>query len=153
VVIRPGTPGDLPFLQEIFRASSLSNVGDRENLLAHPEHLVLGPESLREGRTLVATDEGTTVGFATWIEIDGSYELEDLFVRPAWMRRGIALDLVRHIAAVVRARDADALQVTANPHAMAFYRAAGFKETGKRSTAFGDAPRMTLGLNDREPSA
>jgi hypothetical protein len=51
--------------------------GDHANLLAHPEYLVLGPEGPAEGRTYVAEAEGSLVGFATWIEAGGVFELED----------------------------------------------------------------------------
>jgi acetyltransferase (GNAT) family protein len=85
-IIRLGVPADLPAASEVYRRASLSNAGDRANLLAHPEYLVLGPGGLAEGRTYVAEEEGLLVGFATWIEADGVVELEDLFVDPGWRR-------------------------------------------------------------------
>src|ERR1022692_846651 len=89
-VIRLGAPADLSAATELFRSASLSNAGDRDNLLAHPEYLVLGPGGLAEGRTYVAEEDGSLAGFATWIETAGTIELEDLFVDPGYMRRGIA---------------------------------------------------------------
>ena len=71
-------------------------------------------------------------------------ELEDLFVDPGWRRRGIAAALVNRIAQVLRARGVQRLEVTANPHAMGFYRAAGFVDCGAADTVFGTAPRMVL---------
>ena len=143
-MIRPGVPADLPAAARVYRSASLSNEGDRDNLLAHPDYLVLGPEGLAEGRTYVAEEEGSVVGFATWAETGGAHELEDLFVDPRWRRRGIASALVDHIAQVLRARDVTRLEVTANPHALGFYRAAGFVDCGATRTAFGAAPRMAL---------
>jgi GNAT superfamily N-acetyltransferase len=66
----------------------LVQCGDRDSLLAHPEHLVLEPDGLAEGRTYVAEEQGSLVGFATWAEAGGIAELEDLFVDPGWRRRG-----------------------------------------------------------------
>src|SRR5262249_15572815 len=146
-MIRLGVPADLPAASDIYRSASLSNAGDRDNLLAHPESLVLGPEGLAEGRTYVAEEDGSLAGFATWIEAGGIFELEDLFVDPDRMRRGIATALVNHIAQVLRARGAEHLEVTANPHAMGFYRAAGFIDCGVAATAFGTAPRMALAIH------
>ena len=122
------------------------NAGDRDNLLAHPEHLILGPEGLAEGRTHVAEEDGLLVGFATWINAGGTIELEDLFVHPGWMRRGIATALVNRIADVLRARGAERLEVTANPHVLGFYRAVGFIDCGIADTDFGTAPRMMLAI-------
>ena len=146
-MIRTGTPNDLPAAASVYRRASLSNAGDRDNLLAHPEFLILGPEGLAEGRTHVAEQDGSVVGFATWAETAGTVELEDLFVDPDYRRRGIAAALVRRIADVLRTRGAERLEVTANPHAMEFYRAAGFTDFGVAETALGTAPRMVLTLS------
>ena len=77
---------------------------------------------------------------------DGTVELEDLFVHPAWMRRGIAAALVNRIAEVLRVRGAERLEVTANPHAVGFYSAVGFIECGIAATDFGTSPRMVLAI-------
>ena len=145
-MIRLGVPTDLPAAMGVYRRASLSNAGDRDNLLAHPEFLILGPEGLAEGRTYVAEEDGSVVGFATWAETDGSIELEDLFVDPGWRRRGIAAALVSRIVDVLRARGAECLEVTANPHAREFYSAAGFTDCGVAETEFGAAPRMRLAI-------
>jgi hypothetical protein len=39
--IRLGTPADQPACSGVYRRASLSNAGDRDNLLAHPEYLIL----------------------------------------------------------------------------------------------------------------
>jgi GNAT superfamily N-acetyltransferase len=162
-MIRLGTPDDLAAVARVHRSASLSNEGDRENLLAHPEYLVMGPEALIEGRTYVAERDGAVVGFATWADPDPNAraesesagagagattartrELEDLFVDPAWMRRGIATDLIGHIAEVLRGQGAQCLAVTANPDALGFYRSAGFVGCGVAETPLRPAPRMLL---------
>src|SRR5262249_43948193 len=145
-MIRLGAPADLPAASHVYPSASLSHVGDRGKLLAHPEYLGPGPEGLVEGRTYVAEEDGSLVGFATWSEAGGIFELEDLFVDPGWMRRGIATALVHRIAQVLRARGADRLEVTANPHALGFYRTAGFIDCGVTDTVFGTAPRMALAI-------
>ena len=145
-MIRRGTPADLPAAADVYRRASLSNAGDRDNLLAHPEHLILGPEGLAGGRTYVAEEDGLVVGFATWAEAGGIIELEDLFVDPGWRRRGIATALVSRIGEVLRARGVECLEVTANPHARGFYSAAGFIGCGVAETDFGAAPRMRLAI-------
>ena len=149
-VIRLGTPTDLPACSGVYRRASLSNAGDRDNLLAHPEYLILGPEGLAEGRMYVAEEDGSVVGFATWTrpaQPGGTIELEDLFVDPDWRRRGIATALVGHIVDVLRARGVRRLEVTANPHADGFYSSAGFTDCGVAETAFGPSPRKRLTID------
>jgi ribosomal protein S18 acetylase RimI-like enzyme len=146
-MIRLGVPADLSAASDVFRRASLFNAGDRDDLLAHPEYLTLGREGLAAGRTYVADEDGLVVGFATWIQVGGTVELEDLFVDPGWMRRGIATALVNRIAEVLGARGIERLEVTANPHALGFYRAAGFVDCGVAETVFGTAPRMMLAID------
>lgn len=145
-VIRLGTLADLPAAASVYRRASLSNPGDRDNLLAHPEYLILQPEGLAEGRTYVAEQDGSVVGFATWARAGDVVELADLFVDPDWRRRGIAAALVSQIVDVLRARGVRYLEVTANPHAQGFYAAAGFTDCGTAETAFGSGSRKRLSL-------
>jgi GNAT superfamily N-acetyltransferase len=169
-MIRLGVSADVVAVNSVYRSASLSNPRDRDQLLAHPEYLILGPEGLAEGRTYVAEENGAVVGFATWApgteaaaETEGAAEthgaaetdraaneraaeLADLFVDPAWMRRGIATALVNHVAELLRAHGVRHLELTANPAALAFYRAAGFTDCGVAETAAGSAARMQLTL-------
>jgi GNAT superfamily N-acetyltransferase len=145
-MIRLGTSADLSAAADVYRRVSLSNPDDRDNLLAHPEYLILGPEGLAAGRTYVAEEDGSVVGFATWAQADGVTELEDLFVDPGWRRLGIATALVSRIVDVLRARGVRTLEVTANPHAQGFYSAAGFTDCGTAETDFGTAPRKRLAI-------
>ena len=133
--------------RRVYRRASLSNPGDRDNLLAHPELLILGPEGLAEGRTYVADEDGSVVGFATWAQADAAIELEDLFVDPGWRRHGIATALVSRVVDVLRAQGVRALEVTANSHAQGFYGAAGFIDCGVAETNFGAAPRKRLAIH------
>jgi GNAT superfamily N-acetyltransferase len=145
-MIRLGVPADLSAAAGVYRRASLSNARDRDQLLAHPEYLILGPEGLAEGRTYVAEEDGSVIGFATWAGADGIIELEDLFVDPAWRRRGVATALVSRIVDVLRAQGVECLEVTANPHAQGFYSAAGFIDCGVAETDSGIVPRMKLAI-------
>lgn len=134
-------------MADVFRRASLSNDGDRAALLAHPDALVLSEGALLAGGTRVATEYGGgVVGFATSRNVDGVFELDDLFVDPDWMRNGVATLLVRDIARIGRDQAVAGIAVTANPHALAFYRHVGFRPAGQTRTEFGPAPRMYLDL-------
>jgi ribosomal protein S18 acetylase RimI-like enzyme len=146
-VIRLGTPADLAGATNVYRRAALSNADDQLSLLANPDLLILRPDGLAEQRTYVAEDDGAIVGFASWAEANGTAELEDLFVDPGYMRRGIATALVSRIADALRARGVEHLEVTANPHALGFYRAVGFIDCGTAETQFGPASRMELPIS------
>lgn len=125
--LRDARLSDMAELRGVFVRASLSNEGDRPLLREHPEWLELSDVAVREGRTRVALDDGRVViGFATYVISEGIAELEDLFVDPSHRRRGIGEALVRDISDQVRHMDFEMLEVTANPHAMAFYESMGF---------------------------
>lgn len=150
--VRSARADDLPALAGVYRRASLSNDGDQAALLAHPDALVLSGEAVLAGGTRVATEPGGgVVGFATTRDVDGVFELDDLFVDPDWMRNGVATLLVRDIARIGRDQAIAGIAVTANPHALAFYRHAGFRPAGQTRTRFGQAPRMYLDLAADHP--
>jgi GNAT superfamily N-acetyltransferase len=149
LVVRAAEAGDLDVLQGVFRRAALSNAGDREVLLAHPEALVWSGEAIAGGRVRVAVEDGAVVGFATTVPADGGLELDDLFVEPDRMRRGAGRRLVGDVLDMARADGVAHVWVTANPHAMAFYTAVGFVPDGTAPTLFGPAPRLRLDLPGR----
>jgi ribosomal protein S18 acetylase RimI-like enzyme len=146
VLIRDAVPGDMTVLRGVFRRSSLSNDGDRPNLLAHPEVLELPDRAVREGRTRAAVAGGAIVGFASWLGAGDAIEIEDLFVEPECMRQGIGRTLVLDLIAIARSRGIGRVEVTANQHALAFYEQAGFVVYREDATRFGPAPRMQLDI-------
>jgi GNAT superfamily N-acetyltransferase len=149
LVVRAAVAGDVAALQGVFRRASLHNAGDRDVLLAHPEVLVWSGEAIAGGRVRVAVEDGAVVGFATTVPIDGGLELEDLFVAPERMRRGIARRLIEDLLELARTEAVEHVWVTANPHAMAFYTAVGFLPDGTAPTRFGPAPRLRLDVPGR----
>ncbi len=144
ILIRQAELTDMESLQGVFQKASLSNENDRGLLRVHPEWLLLSDQRVLEGRTRVAIDDdGGVVGFATYLIVDGVAELEDLFVDPPRMRRGFAAALVLDVASRLHQLGFETLEVTANPHAMAFYEHLGFVENQIVDTLGYPAPRMS----------
>jgi GNAT superfamily N-acetyltransferase len=148
--IRDAGPGDMTALRDVFRRSSLSNVDDREKLLAHPEVLELSENGVTDGRTRVADVGGRVIGFATWLGTGEVTEIEDLFVDPDWMRRGVGRALVRDLIALAQGRGVRRVEVTGNPHARAFYESVGFTYDHDVDTPLGPGLRMHLDLAPTE---
>jgi GNAT superfamily N-acetyltransferase len=134
---------DLDVLRAVFRRASLSNEGDRANLLASPATLHWTGSGIATGSTRLATDhDGQVLGFATAVPIEGGLELEDLFVDPDARRQGVATRLVLDLVADAARDGASWIEVTANDHAAEFYASAGFVKVGEEQTLFGPAPRL-----------
>jgi ribosomal protein S18 acetylase RimI-like enzyme len=132
---------DVDALRRIYRASSMSNESDRVLFAEHPELLEWADDGVREGRTRVAVVDEVIVGFATLSTTDHA-ELEDLFVHPEWMRRGVARALVEDMASIAAAAGYASIEVDANPNALAFYRQTGFVELGEAKLEYGSGLRM-----------
>ena len=147
--VRLAVNSDLSVLADLFRRSSLFNAGDRASLLAHPDALEFSDEGLREHRVRVAIVADRIVGFATVVATRRVGELEDLFVDPDWMRRGVGRALV--VDAIDNARDQglSRIEVMANGHALAFYKSVGFVHDGTSQLRFGLGHRMHIDVPSR----
>jgi N-acetylglutamate synthase-like GNAT family acetyltransferase len=146
-LIRPAVITEQKELEGLQLRASLTNAGDREALLAHPDAIELPLAQITAGRVLVAEWNGAIVGFAA-IEprVDGDSELDALFVDPNTRHRGIGRLLVQHCVVVARTRGSAALCVIGNPHAKGFYAACGFHVIGTSETRFGTGLLMRLML-------
>jgi GNAT superfamily N-acetyltransferase len=144
-VIRDAVPADVAVLRRLYRRASLSNEGDRMNLLANPDALEWGGLGGDDQRTRVAaTAGGRIAGFATSLRAGDALELDDLFVDPDWRRRGAARALVLDVVAHARNKGIGRIQVTANQHALVFYEKVGFAVDHEVQTRFGPGLRMYL---------
>ncbi len=75
-------------------------------------------------------------------------EIEDLFVDPNWMRKGVATRLIADQIVIAKRQQIHRLAVTANPHAYAFYCSVGFTHRHEVQTMFGPGSRMELAVDD-----
>jgi GNAT superfamily N-acetyltransferase len=132
-------------LEDLQLRASLTNTGDRDALLAHPDAIEVPLGQINAGRVFVAEWDGAIVGFAA-VEprADGESELDALFVDPSMRRRGIGRLLIEYCADVARMRESAALCVIGNPHAEHFYTACGFNVTGTTETRFGPGLLMRM---------
>jgi GNAT superfamily N-acetyltransferase len=144
IAIRPGGPGDVSVLAQVYRRASWSNEGDRTLLCRHPELLQFDDTAVREGRTVVAAAGDLVVGFYSTSTHPPSVELEDLFVDPDWMGRGVGRTLIEDAIAATRRSGYTSIDVDANGHARRFYTVLGFVECGEVPLEYGTAFRMRL---------
>jgi GNAT superfamily N-acetyltransferase len=147
ITIRSAAVIEQKFLEALQLRASLTNEGDRDALLAHPDAIEIPLKQITGGRVFVAESGATTVGFSA-IEPrpDGGTELDALFVEPTVRRQGVGRLLVEYCAEIARSGGSKALHVTGNPHAEAFYRVCGFEQIGTIETRFGPGLLMRRGL-------
>jgi ribosomal protein S18 acetylase RimI-like enzyme len=146
--IRDARPDEALALEALHRRSSDVWDEDRANLALHPDAIEPPHAAIADGRVRVAVDTtGRLLGFSVVLDVEnGRCELDDLFVEPDVMRLGVGRQLVADVVARARAAGAKHVDVIANSNAVGFYERVGFVTTGRASTRFGDAPRMSLEL-------
>jgi predicted N-acetyltransferase YhbS len=146
--IRFAQPWERAALEELQRRSSLDGPLYREQLAANPDAIELPEAQITAGLVRVAEQDGAVVGFAVLLEArEDACELDGLFVEPGRMRGGVGRALVEDATAIARDRGATRIDVVANPQALAFYEAVGFRPAGEAQTRFGPAPRLSLAVS------
>jgi hypothetical protein len=76
-LIRPAVVSEQKELEYLQRRASLTNAGDRDALLAHPDAIELPLEQIATGAVFVAEQNGAIAGFATVLpRDDGGAELD-----------------------------------------------------------------------------
>src|SRR5215218_7894948 len=121
--IRHARPEEALALEALQRRSSNVWEAYRAQLAAHPGAIEPPHQAIAEGRVRVAVDASERLlGFSVVLPVeDGRCELDDLFVEPASMRRGVGRRLVDDVATRAAAVDASHVDVIANPNALGFY--------------------------------
>jgi GNAT superfamily N-acetyltransferase len=131
-------------LDELHRRSSFVWEEDRANLEAHPGALGVPRERIASQGVRVAVGEsGRMLGFSGVSDGgDGVCELDDLFVEPDSMRRGIGRALVEDLAERAAAAGFTQIAVTAAPRTFGFYESVEFVVGESCPTRFGPAARL-----------
>jgi len=138
--IRPASLADHSALEALQLRASLSNPGDRQAMLDHPDAACLPIEQIESGTVFVAVSEESILGFAAMYRRDDrDMQLDGLFVDPSHQKLGIGALLVEHCAAAAQTASALAIHVIGNPHAELFYLKCGFVRSGETETLFGPA--------------
>jgi GNAT superfamily N-acetyltransferase len=149
LTIRTALPADADVLRALHRRSSFVWPEDRPHLEAHPELFGVDPVALAAGQTRLALAGSEIVGFHTLVPAPGTdLELEDLFVEPCVMRRGVGRALIEDAVRRGRGGGRERILVVAAPRTRAFYEDVGFAVIGDATTRFGPALRLERRLDD-----
>jgi GNAT superfamily N-acetyltransferase len=146
--IRTARRDESESLRDLHRRASYIWAEDVPNLDANPSIFGVDRAAVAAGRVRVALDaNGNLLGFATWRPTGEDAELDDLFVEPRAMRRGIGSALLEDAATLASQAGLARLLVVAHPRTLAFYRRAGFVTQGRAATRFGPALRLARELH------
>jgi GNAT superfamily N-acetyltransferase len=150
ITIRLARPDEGPRLKEIAIAAKSSWGYDAESVRQWADDGDFSPTGLARLVAFVAEKDGRAAGWASLLWKTGGWWLEDLWVEPAWMGKGVGSRLFRHAAAHARSAGATRLHWEAEPHAVEFYEHMGGRYVrDSESTAWGRIiPIMELDLGD-----
>jgi GNAT superfamily N-acetyltransferase len=125
VAVRQGREEDFVRLREIAVDAKAHWGYDRARVEEWALEGDFEPETLRARFVYVAEAEGEPVGWAALIPRGEVGWLEDLWVGPAWIGRGVGRLLFEHVADRARELGAKRLEWEAEPNATGFYERMG----------------------------
>ena len=149
VRIRQARPDEAERLSELARRSKASWGYDEDFMRRAAVELTITRDAIASHEVWVLEDEGDAIlGFHRVISGDPAV-LEDLWLEPEAMGAGHGRRLWEHAAAVARRGGASAMELDADPNALAFYERMGAVRVGVRPSAVvagRELPRMRLEL-------
>ena len=143
MILRPATPGDISEILAFIRELAEYEREPDSAVATHADLLRDGFGPTPRFHCLIAECEGSAAGFvlyfynySTWRGRAGIY-IEDLFVRPAFRRRGIGKALFARVAAIAVAEGCARLEwavLNWNTPAIDFYRSLGAEPLSEWTT-------------------
>jgi ribosomal protein S18 acetylase RimI-like enzyme len=104
--------------------------------------LTLSPEYFVENEGWVAVVSDSPIGFYTLEEKNGNAWLENLWVLPEYIGKGVGKALFLHAAELSRQRGYKVLQLEADPNAAGFYERMGMHKIAERHSEVDGQPRV-----------
>jgi len=139
--LRPFLPADALLLREIFR-DSIEELTSDDYTEAQQEAWASAAddahdfgEKLSGQLTLVATLEGSPVGFAS---LEGKDKIDMLYVHPAAVGQGVGAMLIDALEKLAGSRGAARLVVDASDSARGFFEKRGYVAQQRNSISIGD---------------
>ncbi|MBB4039403.1 putative acetyltransferase [Microvirga flocculans] len=138
--LRPFLPSDLAALVDIFEESIAELTGDDYSPSQQEAWIALAEDEafaqkLAQGLTLVATVEGSPVGF---IALKGNEVIELFHVHPAVAGQGIGTMLYDAVEKLAGARGAARLVAEVSDNAQPFFQKHGFQPQRRNTLPLGD---------------
>lgn len=134
ITIRPALPEEADALSRIaITAKRHWDYPERWMKIWTPQ-LTFSPEYFDENESWVAEADGIPAAFYTLQEKDGNGWIENLWVSPVFIGKGIGRELFRHAVSRSRQKGHLILQLEADPNALGFYEKMGMHKVGERQS-------------------
>lgn len=104
--------------------------------------LTFDPEYFINHEGWAAIIDNTPIGFYTLEERKGNAWLENLWVLPEYIGKGVGKALFLHAVGLARQRGYKTLQLEADPNAASFYEKMGMRKIGQRHSEVDGQPRV-----------
>jgi len=141
LALRPLLPADTPLLREIFRDSIEELTADDYTAAQQEAWASVADDTAAFGKklggqlTLVATMEGSPVGFAS---LEGKDKIDMLYVHPAATGEGVGAMLVDALEKLAGSRGITKLVVDASDSARGFFEKRGYVAQQRNTISVGD---------------
>ena len=133
VKIRPARLDDTAGLTALILRSKKSNGYDDDFMRACADELTVTSETISTGAHWVAHQGDTLCGYASLIPESEARtgKVDSFFIDPDWQRQGVGRVLWNQVMAVAVENDLMRLNLDADPFAVPFYEAMGFRVVGE----------------------
>jgi ribosomal protein S18 acetylase RimI-like enzyme len=142
ISIQPARPEQANQLTQIALAAKAHWGYPRRWMEIWAPQLTFGPQYFVEKEGWVAVSNESPIGFYTVEEKDSVAWLENLWVLPEYIGKGIGKALFLHAVELSRQRGYTVLQLEADPNARGFYEKMGMRKIGERTSRVDGEPRV-----------
>ena len=142
IAIRPAVSSEADLLTQIAIAAKAHwGYPDRWMEIWKSE-LTFTFEYFQQNESWVAEIDNIPIAFCTLLEKEGNAWIENLWVSPKYIGKGVGKKLFSHALELSRQRGFEWLQLEADPNAVGFYEAMGMKQIGEPISEIEGQPRF-----------
>jgi ribosomal protein S18 acetylase RimI-like enzyme len=127
MTIRPGRPDEAAALTDLAMRSKASWGYDEVFMMKARGDMRVSARDIEGSHCLVAEDGGAICGYVLTFVNGESALLRDLFIDPAYFKRGLGRELFQRAVAHARERNARRIVLHADPNARGFYERLGMR--------------------------
>ena len=130
--IRPVKPEEADLMTQIALAAKRHWGYPERWIEIWTPQLTFSPEYFMANESWAAVENDRPIAFYTLLEANEIASIENLWVLPEYMGKGIGKQLFLHAVELARGRGYKILQLEADPNAMGFYERMGMRKVGER---------------------